>query len=271
MTKVKTCVIPAAGLGKRFLPMTRSMPKEMLPLVDKPIIQYVVEEAAASGLETILIVIGKGKDAIIDYFDSNRSDGNNENSWLDSLPNIFFVRQNEPRGLADAVGCAKSFVNDEPFAVLLGDTVYTSDSGVPVTAQLLRTYEHIGAPVIAVEKVRREKIRDYGIIAGKMVAKQLWKIFGMVEKPEPSQAPSNIGITGTYILEPEIFKYIEKLLPGKNGELQLTEALCNMLHDYDIYGAGFNGKRYDIGTKELWISANQEFLRKDRRFSCLLR
>lgn len=267
---IRTVVIPAAGYGKRFLPMTRALPKEMLPLVDKPIIQYVVEEAVASGLDRILIVVGRGKEAIINHFDRQQHDDSEQNDVIGRLPDIYFVRQKEPKGLADAIRCARDFVGDESFVIKLGDTEYTSNSGMPVTAQLIRRHEKIGSSVVAIEKVPREKIKDYGIISGRKIDDGLWSIDDLVEKPGPENAPSDMGITGTYILTPGIFDCIDGISPGKNGELQLTDALRLMLRKEKIFGSEFDGTRYDIGTIPLWIQINHEFIKRDPRYSHLV-
>jgi len=263
---IKKAVIPAAGLGKRFYPLTRSQPKEMLPILDKPIIHYVVEEAVRSGLDEILIIVGKGKDAIINYFDKSVLDDEvSDNYGLDDLPNIYFVRQKEQKGLANAISYAKGFVGDEPFAVLLGDTIYTSNTKETVTRQVINVYEKYKRPTIAVERVKMEKIKDYGIIKGKEIGQGIYKIEDLVEKPSPEAAPSDIGITGTYILEPDVFEYIKRIGPGANGEYQLTDALKLLCKDKDLLGATFNGTRYDIGTKEQWVKTFIEFANKKRR------
>ena len=271
MTRIRKAVIPAAGLGTRFYPLTRSQPKELLPIVDKPVIQYVVEEIVASGIDEILIITGRGKEALTAYFEDHPLDEERGASFgIDSLPPINFVHQRQQRGLADAVRYAKHFVGDEPFALVLGDTIYTSKTDVPVTAQLLAAYGRLDSPVIAVEKVPREKISDYGIIGGKETEKGIWKIDVLVEKPEPQNAPSDLGITGTYMLTTEIFEMIDRIKPGKNGEYQLTDALTLLQKERPMYGVEFKGTRYDIGTKELWIKAFAEFTRKDVRFSNLI-
>ncbi|EQD32083.1 UTP-glucose-1-phosphate uridylyltransferase, partial [mine drainage metagenome] len=223
---IKKAVIPAAGLGKRFYPLTRAQPKEMLPVVDRPVIHYVVEEAVKSGLDEILIIVGKGKDAIINYFDKSELDGDMQKDYgFDNLPDIYFIRQKEQKGLADAVRYAKGFVGDEPFAVLLGDTIYRTDTDETVTKQLINVFDKYKKPTIAIEEVKKEKVKDYGIINGKQIEDNLWRINDLVEKPDPEDAPSNMGITGIYLLEPDIFEYIEKIKPGANHEYQLTDAL----------------------------------------------
>jgi UTP--glucose-1-phosphate uridylyltransferase len=258
--KIKKVVIPAAGLGRRFYPLTRAQPKEMLPIVDKPVIHYVVEEAVKSGLEEILIIVGKGKDAIINYFDRNDLDESaTEDYGFRNLPDIYFIRQKEQNGLADAVRYAKGFVGDEPFVVLLGDTIYKTNASETVTKQCINIYERYNKPTIAVEEVKQEKIKDYGIIDGDNIEDNLWRITDLVEKPKPEDAPSNIGITGIYLLEPDIFDYINKIKPGANGEYQLTDALKLLCKDKELLGYRFDGTRYDIGTKEQWIKTFIEF------------
>ena len=257
-------------MGKRFYPLTRAQPKEMLPIVDKPVIHYIVDEAVKSGLNEILIIVGYGKDAIVNYFDKSILDDEmSATSHLD-FPDIYFVRQKNQLGLGDALRYARNFVDDEPFAVLLGDTIYTSPSAKTVTTQILDKYFKLGEPVIAVERVPREKISDYGIVSGSRIDSTTWKVNSLVEKPSPENAPSRMGITGTYILDGRIFEYLERTKPGKNGEYQLTDALSSYVIDYPIFATSFQGKRYDIGTKELWIKTFFDFAAKDPRFSSIL-
>jgi len=261
---IKKAVIPAAGIGKRFYPLTRAMPKEMLPLLDKPVIHYVVEEAVKSGLDEILIIVGHGKEAIIDYFDYNGLDEEMDSYGIRDFPSIYFIRQKEQLGLGDALKYSEKFVGDDPFVVLLGDTVYVSSTKKTVTRQLIDVYDKLKSPLIAVEKVKREKMKDYGIISGEKIKKNLWKVDYLVEKPEPDKAPSDLGITGIYILDNKIFDYLNKIKIGKNNEYQLTDALNLYVKENSLYASGFKGKRYDIGTKELWYEAFMEFL-KNRR------
>ena len=271
MGKISKAVIPAAGAGTRFYPLTRAQPKEMLPIVDKPVIHYVVEEAVRSGLDEILIIAGAGKDAIMNYFDHHFLDDRMEDSYFMSLPDIFFVRQKGQLGLADAVRCSRSFVGDDPFVVLLGDTIYESGTGEPVTRQIIRRYEELGDPVIAVENVPKSKTKDYGMVGGVPVSEGLWLVKNLVEKPSPEEAPSDLGITGIYALEPDIFGCIENLKPGRNGELQLTDALLEYSKNRRVYASTFKGTRYDIGTKELWIKTFIEFTIRDERFRNILK
>ncbi|MDE1768783.1 MAG: NTP transferase domain-containing protein [Candidatus Micrarchaeota archaeon] len=267
MGKIRKVVIPAAGLGTRLYPLTRGQPKEMLPIVDKPVIHYVVEEAVKAGIEEILIIIGRGKESVINYFDSNNFDSNLDREYgFDKFPEIFFVRQKEPKGLADAINCARGFVGEEPFLVLLGDTIYTTQSKDAVAKQLVKAFESKDAPIIAVEKIGQSEIKYYGIIDGKKVSDRLWLIKDAVEKPDPKDAPSNMGIAGAYVLTSDIFNYIDRLSKGKNGEYQLTDALKAMAKETEVYGYEFEGRRYDIGTKERWIDAFIEFAKGDKKF-----
>lgn len=269
--KVRKAVILAAGLGKRFYPLTRAQPKEMLPILDKPVIHYVVEEALNSGLDTILVVVGKGKDSIINYLDKNFLDETMNSGEFKEWPEIFFVRQKEPLGSGDALKYAKRFVGDEPFALLLGDTIYRSGTKETVTSQILNVFNKMHSTTIAVEKVGKEKIKDYGIIDGKEISKGVWKVSHLVEKPEPQNAPTDRGVTGIYVLEKNIFDALEQIKPGVNSEYQLTDALELLAHKAEVYGAEFSGERYDIGTKELWVKSFIKFAGEDKRFAHLLK
>jgi UTP--glucose-1-phosphate uridylyltransferase len=257
-------VIPAAGLGIRFLPATKSQPKEMLPLVDRPIIQYVVEEAVASGADDILIITGRGKRALEDHFDLSpelsRWADQEELRRLDDLSRrarIHFVRQREAKGLANAIECARHHTGSQPFGVLLGDTINVCDP--PLLRQLWGWFEKYHAPVLAVEKVPDEKVRDYGIVAGPEVEPGLYRCEHLVEKPSLAEAPSRLGITGAYVLTPDIYDAIEKTPPGVNGEVQLTDALELLARDRPVYAATFRGTRYDIGDRFLWLRTNLLF------------
>jgi len=260
---IRKAVIPAAGLGTRFLPVTKSMPKEMLPVVDKPVIQYVVEEAISSGIKDILIITGKGKRAIEDHFGKSEL----ENEFLDEIDemmshvNLFYTRQREPRGLGDAVYHAKSFVGEEAFALLLGDTITIPEC----TKELIKKYEDFKTSIIAVEEVPEEKISSYGIIKGKEVEGDIHLVEDLVEKPSPEEAPSNLGIIGRYVLTPAIFDAIERTPPGKGNEIQLTDAL--RLVREKRYGYVYRGRRYDIGNKLDWLKSNIELSLADERFN----
>ena len=268
MGRIKKVVIPAAGLGSRFYPLTKAQPKEMLPVLDKPVIHYVVEEAIASGISEVLIIVGKGKESIINYFDKHELD-KLDTYGVTKFPEIFFVRQKEPLGLGDALRYSKSFVGNEPFLVLLGDTIYTTKTDKPVSRQIMDAFDKSGASTIAIEEVSKEKAKDYGIVSGNKISDELLEIKDLVEKPEPEKAPSNLGITGIYALTPKIFEYLEKVQPGKNGEYQLTDALKLLAKNEKLFGFKFNGTRYDIGTKELWIKAFFDFAKADSRFKHL--
>jgi len=258
-------VIPAAGLGTRFLPATKAQPKEMLPVFDKPTIQYVVEEAVASGIDDILIVTGKGKRSIEDHFDrsfeleyflreNDKNDYLKEVEAISELADIYYVRQKEQKGLGDAIYCARKHIDGEPFAVLLGDTITRSD--VPCTRQLIDVYEKYGSSAIAVEEVPLDKVERYGIINGQEKDENLYLIEDMVEKPPVDKAPSNLAIMGRYVLDSKIFDHIDEVPPGFGGEIQLTDAM--RLLD-EIYGYVFQGKTYDIGNKVEWLKTSLEF------------
>jgi UTP--glucose-1-phosphate uridylyltransferase len=261
-------VIPAAGLGTRFLPATKSQPKEMLPVVDRPIIQYVVEEVAASGADDILIITGRGKRSLEDHFDENPEfnhvndrAGMQELAELTRRVRIHFVRQREPKGLADAIGLARNHTGREPFGVLLGDTINVCDP--PLLRQLWDHYERLRAPVIAVEKVPDSKVSDYGIVEGIETQPGLFRCEHLIEKPEPSATPSRLGITGAYVLTPEIYAAIDETKPGYHGEIQLTDALQLLARRVPVYAASFQGTRYDIGDRYLWLKTNIEFAYRD--------
>jgi UTP--glucose-1-phosphate uridylyltransferase len=260
-------VIPAAGMGTRFLPATKAQPKEMLPVVDKPAIQYVVEEAVASGMTDIIIITGRGKRAIEDHFDKSyelehklRESGNQEAleevQRIASMADIFYIRQKEQLGLGHAILCAKKHVGNEPFAVMLGDDIVVNE--MPCIGQLVDVHEDYGASVVGVEKVPASKISRYGVISGKRVKDSIFKIDDLIEKPSPSEAPSDLAIIGRYVFEPEIFAYLERIGPGKGGEYQLTDAMRLLCRKKGLYGLRFSGRRFDIGSKADWIRATIE-------------
>lgn len=259
-------MIPAAGWGTRFLPITKSQPKEMIPIVDTPVIQYVVEEAVQSGITDILIIIGKGKRAIEEHFDrsplleaaleaKNRKDELEKLIRISNLANIHFVWQKEMNGLGDAIRYAKDHVGHEPFAVLLGDTLI-SGNGRPITRQLMDVYERYKGSVVALEKVPSEKVQRYGIIDGKLMDDNVLLAHDFIEKPSPEEAPSNLAIASRYVFTPEIFDYLENTPKGKNNEIQLTDAMRQMVKEKAMYGLQFNGVRYDIGNKLDFIKTN---------------
>lgn len=262
--KIKKCVIPAAGMGSRFYPLTRAQPKEMLPILDKPVIHYVVEEAVNTGLDEILIIVGAGKDAIINYFDRHVLDDEMDRYGLRKLPDIYFVRQKEQKGLADAIRYAKHFTGDENFVVLLGDTIYVSNDKNTVTSKILDIYYKYLLPVIAVEKVPEHKFKDYGMIRGEEKENGIYNVKGIVEKPNLEDAPSNLGITGIYVLGPYIYENLSAIKPAKNGELQLADAYNLLMKERKVIAAKIEGERYDIGTKEMWIRTFVEFAKKER-------
>jgi len=279
---VRKAVIPAAGHGTRFLPVTKAQPKEMLPIIDTPTIQYVVEEAVASGIENILIITGKGKRAIGDHFDRNFElerilEGSGEDELYDEIrrtaemANIHYIRQKELKGLADAIGCARSFVGNEPFAVLLGDTII--DSKVPVTRRLIECHARLGRSVVAVETVPDEKISRYGIIGGEPAGDRITRIEKLVEKPSPARSPSNLAIAGRYVLTPDIFDAIDRTPVGKNNELQLTDSLRILLDEEEgsLFAYTIDGTRYDIGNKLDYLMTQIEFGLKRKEFARPLR
>ena len=262
-------VIPAAGLGTRFLPATKAQPKEMLPVYDKPTIQYVIEESVNSGVDDILIVTGKGKRSIEDHFDRSfelehhlktkgKEDFLKEISYISELADIHFIRQKKQKGLGDAIYCAKKHVGDDPFVVMLGDTI-TKDT-VPCTKQLIDIYEKYGKSVIALEEVPDEKVERYGIIGGEEIEPNIYQIDKLVEKPPLRVAPSNLAIMGRYVLTPDIFDCIENVEPGYGGEIQLTDALSKL---DEIYGQVFKGQSYDIGNRIDWLKTSLKFALED--------
>lgn len=269
--KVRKAIIPAAGRGTRFLPATKAQPKEMLPIVDKPTIQYIVEEAIDSGIEDIIIVTGRNKQAIEDHFDKSyeleeelkkKGDHDLLNLVQDisNLVNIHYIRQKEPKGLGHAIYCAKSFIGYEPFAVLLGDDIV--DSKVPCLKQLIDVYNEYKTTVLGVQHVPEEDIPKYGIVSCKQVDDKVYKVKDLVEKPEKDKAPSNIAILGRYIITPQIFDHIESTVPGKGGEIQLTDALKSLMAVEAMYAYDFEGKRYDVGNRMGFIEATVEMALK---------
>ena len=273
MARIKKAVIPAAGFGTRFLPATKATPKEMLPIVDKPTIQYIVEEALASGIEEILIISGHAKRAIEDHFDSAPVlERELEEKGKDDLLaivretadiNVHYIRQKKMRGLGDAILCAKSCMAGEPFAVLLGDDVVYADATKgqqPALRQLIDIYDAYGGSVLGCQQVVPEKVSSYGIVAGKEIAgSKLLKVSDMIEKPELSEAPSNIAVLGRYIISPTIFELLEHTAPGKGGEVQLTDALKQLALVEPVWAYCFEGKRYDVGDKLGFLKATVEF------------
>jgi UTP--glucose-1-phosphate uridylyltransferase len=260
-------VIPAAGLGTRFLPATKAQPKEMLPVVDKPTIQYVVEEAVESGITDIVIITGRGKRAIEDHFDksyelehrltaSGNEEGLDEIRKIASMADIFYIRQKEQLGLGHAILCAKKHIGREPFAVMLGDDIVVNEK--PCMAQLLRVHSEKEASVVGVQTVPKAQTTKYGVIDGQEESEGVYRVTDLVEKPSPEDAPSDLAVIGRYVFEPQIFDYLEKIGPGKNGEIQLTDAMRMLCKERSLYGLKFSGRRFDIGSKVDWIRATVE-------------
>ncbi len=266
--KIKKAIIPAAGLGTRFLPATKAQPKEMLPIVDKPTIQYIIEEAIQAGIEDILIITGKHKRAIEDHFDKSieleialKEKGKVELLQqvedISNLVDIHYVRQKEPKGLGHAIYCARTFIGNEPFAVLLGDDVMVADK--PVIGQMMEIYSQKEAPIIGVQEVPEKRVSSYGIVKYREQQDQLYLVEDLIEKPTKEEAPSNLAILGRYIITPEIFSILEDTEPGRNDEIQLTDALKRLAIQQKMYAYRFEGKRYDLGDKLGFLKATVEF------------
>ena len=278
--KVKKAIIPAAGLGTRFLPATKAQPKEMLPIVDKPTIQYIIEEAIASGIEEILIITGRNKKCIEDHFDKSvelemelEKSGKDELLELvrdiSDMVDIHYIRQKEPRGLGHAIHCAKTFVGNEPFAVLLGDDVVYSDK--PCLKQLMECYDEYKTSILGVQTVPEEDVSKYGIVDGIHIENRVYKIKDLIEKPKREEAPTNVAILGRYIITPQIFEILENTAPGKGNEIQLTDALKTLISQEAMYAYDFEGRRYDVGDKFGFLQATIEYgLRKEGLRSELL-
>lgn len=267
--KVKKAIIPAAGLGTRFLPATKALPKEMLNIVDKPALQYIVEEVVASGIEEILIITTRNKETIQNHFDksfeleiklaeSGKTDMLREVVRISDMADIHYVRQKEPKGLGHAIGCAKTFVGNEPFAVLLGDDIVYNE-GEPCLRQLLNVYEAYGDSVLGVQTVDHAETSKYGIIAGEKMEDRIYRVTDMIEKPGPEEAPSDMAILGRYILGSEIFEIIERTPSGKGGEIQLTDAMKMLLQSHRMLAYDFVGRRYDTGSKQGYLEATVEY------------
>ncbi len=268
---INKAIIPSAGFGTRFLPATKAQPKEMLPIVDTPAIQFVVEEAVSSGIKDILIIIGKGKRAIEDHFDSsfeleteleekNETELLKEIKRISNLANIHFIRQKHLLGLGDAIYYAKQHVDNEPFAVLLGDTIV--DSKEPCIAQMINIFKKYPHSIIGLEEVPKEKVSRYGIIDGDLIEENIYQLKDLIEKPSLDEAPSNLAIGGRYILTPEIFDCIEKTERGSGNEIQITDAIKILSKTQPLYGYKFEGIRYDIGNKLDFLKTNVEFALK---------
>ena len=272
--KIRKAIIPAAGLGTRFLPATKAQPKEMLPIVDKPTLQYIIEECVASGIEEILIITGRNKKSIEDHFDRSvelemelEKSGKEEMlkmvREISDMVNIHFIRQKEPRGLGHAILCAKTFVGNEPFAVLLGDDVVYNDNK-PCLKQLIDCYEEYKTSVLGVQKVAPQDVNKYGIVGGLHIEDRVYKVKNLIEKPAVEEAPSNVAILGRYIITPKIFEILENTKPGKGNEIQLTDALLELIKHEAMYAYNFEGRRYDVGDKLGFLQATVEYaLRKE--------
>ncbi len=278
--KITKAVIPAAGLGTRFLPATKSVPKELLPIVDIPTIQYIVQEVVDSGIDTVILITGKGKAAIEDHFDlypeleeklekEGKSELAEKLRQASGMVRTVSIRQRQPRGLGHAVLCAKSVVGDEPFVVLLGDDLV--DSSVPCTKQMISVYEQHKKSVVALMNIAEEDVSKFGICGGKQIAPRVYELEQMVEKPDPRVAPSRLAIVGRYILTPEIFEILEKTDPGKGGEIQLTDAMAKLMKDQGFIGYEFEGDRYDAGDKLGFVQANIAYALKRPEIAARLR
>jgi len=266
-SSVTKAVIPAAGLGTRFLPATKAQPKEMLPVVDKPAIQYVVEEAVAAGIDDILIITGRGKRALEDHFDRNfelehylaerdKHEQAEEVQHLAELADIHYVRQGEPLGLGHAVSVARKHVGDNPFVVMLGDDIM--DHRSTVLTDMIKAHDHYGRSVIALSEFPAEEISSYGCVDPEVVSDELVQVRGIVEKPKPEDAPSNLAVMGRYVFTPQIFEALEHVTPGVGGEIQLTDAIAILLQSQSVYGWVFKSGRYDIGKKIDYLRATVE-------------
>ena len=272
--KIRKAIIPAAGLGTRFLPATKAQPKEMLPIVDKPTLQYIIEECVASGIEEILIITGRNKKSIEDHFDRSveleiELEKAGKQQMLEmvreisDMVNVHFIRQKQPRGLGHAILCAKTFVGDEPFAVLLGDDVVYNDQK-PCLKQLIDCYGEYKTSVLGVQTVDPQDVNKYGIVGGLHIEDRVYKVKELVEKPSVEEAPSNVAILGRYIITPKIFEILENTKPGKGNEIQLTDALLKLIEHEAMYAYDFEGRRYDVGDKLGFLQATVEYaLRKE--------
>ncbi len=270
MKKIRKAIIPAAGFGTRFLPATKAQPKEMLPIIDKPTIQYIIEEAIASGIEEILIITGRNKRAIEDHFDRSvelelllsEQDKGELLHLVQEIADIdiHYIRQKEAKGLGHAILCARQFVDNEPFAVMLGDDVVDADS--PCLGQLIDKYNEYQGSILGVQEVADDKVSSYGIVSPEMIADDVWRVRDLIEKPAVGEAPSNLAVLGRYIISPKVFDILASQQPGKGGEIQLTDALCTLAKDEPMYAYRFKGRRYDIGDKQGFLEATVEFALK---------
>lgn len=267
--KVRKAIIPAAGLGTRFLPATKAQPKEMLPIVDKPTLQYIIEEAIQSGIEEILIVTGRNKSSIENHFDksielefelekSGKSNLLEEIKDISDMVNIYYIRQKEPKGLGHAIYCAKSFIGDEPFAVLLGDDIVYNPTK-PCLRQMIEIHEKYKTTILGVQQVDKKDVSKYGMIEGNIIDEGIYTVKDLIEKPSVEDSPSDIAIMGRYIINPLIFDILEHTGPDKGGEIQLTDALRTLVKHEAVYAYDFEGKRYDVGDKQGFLEATVEY------------
>ena len=277
MKKIRKVVFPVAGLGTRFLPATKASPKEMLPIVDKPLIQYAAEEAVQAGIEQLIFVIGRTKNAIIDHFDAApdlESDlrNKNKNSLLKLVQNIVpknidcvFVRQDLPLGLGHAIYCTKNIINDEPFAVILADDLIKSKT--PCLKQMINSYSDINSAIVAIEKINKKDCNKYGIIDYSSKSQSLYSLKSIIEKPSYAKAKTNLAVVGRYILPPNIFGKIKESKPGVGKEIQITDAISGLIKDHDVYGYAFEGKRFDCGSKLGYLKATTEYAMEHKELS----
>lgn len=280
MSVIRKAIIPVAGFGTRFLPVTKSIPKEMIPIVDKPTIQYIIEEAVESGITDILLVTSKYKKSIEDYFDNFKElesilESSKNYEMLDmiknisNMVNITFVRQKEQKGLGHAIYQGKTFVGNEPFCVLLGDDiVYNRDK--PCLKQLIECYEEYGGSVLGVQEVKHEDVSKYGIVDGNKIAENIYRVNNLIEKPSIEEAPTNIAILGRYVISCKIFEHLEKENYGKNGEIQLTDSITNLISTEDVYAYKFQGTRYDIGDKVGYLKATIDYSLRDDKIKHII-
>jgi UTP--glucose-1-phosphate uridylyltransferase len=274
--KIDKAVIPLAGLGTRLLPITKSQPKEMLPIYDKPAIHHAVEEGKKSGIENFLFITGKGKESIENYFDysfeleerlkrENKFDYLKEIQDIQNLGKIFYIRQKEPKGLGDAIYLAKDFINDKPFAVILADDIFLYDD--PPLRKLIKVFEKYYGIILGIKRVDYERVENYGIIKGKQIGNNLYEVLDLIEKPKKNEAPSNLAIIGRYILPPQIFNVIPNLKPGKNQEIQLTDAIKSLINEVKVYAYEIEDLHFDIGNKLDFILANLQFAFNDKELN----
>ncbi len=281
MSAITKAIIPVAGFGTRFLPVTKSIPKEMIPIVDKPTIQYIVEEAVESGITDILFVTSKYKKSIEDYFDSFKElEAVLEHSKnykmleviknISDMVNIAFVRQKEQKGLGNAIYQGKTFVGDDPFCILLGDDIVYNDDK-PCLRQLIDCYEKYGSSILGVQEVEYKNVSKYGIVDGEFISEDIYKVKNLIEKPSIDEAPTNIAILGRYIITPKVFSYLENSGPGRNGEIQLTDSISGLISEENVYAYKFKGTRYDIGDKIGYLKATIDYSLRDSRIKNIIR